>query len=88
MMRYLGLDLGTKTLGVAISDKTNTLAVPLKLISRILTLKLMSDLLVFRKIQLMKKTFLTLMIKTPALCHFLSYFLLSLTFHPLKLLIK
>jgi len=25
-MRYLGLDLGTKTLGVAISDKTNTLA--------------------------------------------------------------
>ena len=28
-MRYLGLDLGTKTLGVAISDKTNTLASPL-----------------------------------------------------------
>lgn len=25
-MRYLGLDLGTKTLGVAISDKTNTIA--------------------------------------------------------------
>lgn len=25
-MRYLGLDLGIKTLGVAISDKTNTLA--------------------------------------------------------------
>ena len=31
-MQYLGLDLGTKTLGVAISDKTNTLAVPLELI--------------------------------------------------------
>lgn len=29
-MRYLGLDLGTKTLGIAISDKTNTLASPLK----------------------------------------------------------
>ncbi len=32
MMRYLGLDLGTTTLGVSISDKTNTLASPLKLI--------------------------------------------------------
>ena len=31
-MRYLGLDLGTTTLGVSISDKTNTLASPLKLI--------------------------------------------------------
>lgn len=31
-MRYLGLDLGTTSLGVAISDKTNTLASPLKLI--------------------------------------------------------
>ncbi len=31
-MRYLGLDLGVKTLGVAISDKTNTLASPLTLI--------------------------------------------------------
>lgn len=31
-MRYLGLDLGTTTLGVAISDKTNTLATPLELI--------------------------------------------------------
>lgn len=31
-MRYLGLDLGTKTLGIAISDKTNTLACPLKTI--------------------------------------------------------
>ena len=29
-MRYLGLDLGTKTLGIAISDKTNTIANPLK----------------------------------------------------------
>ena len=29
-MRYLGLDLGTKTLGIAISDKTNFLASPLK----------------------------------------------------------
>ena len=28
-MRYLGLDLGTKTLGVAISDKTNSIASPL-----------------------------------------------------------
>ena len=27
-MRLLGLDLGTKTLGVAITDKTNTLASP------------------------------------------------------------
>lgn len=31
-MRYLGLDLGTKTLGVAITDKSNTLAVPYKTI--------------------------------------------------------
>ncbi len=31
-MRYLGLDLGTKTLGISISDKTNTLVSPLKLI--------------------------------------------------------
>ncbi len=31
-MRYLGLDLGTKSLGVAISDKTNTLASGLELI--------------------------------------------------------
>ena len=31
-MRYLGLDLGTTSLGVAISDKTNTLASPLTLI--------------------------------------------------------
>ena len=31
-MRYLGLDLGTTTLGIAISDKTNTLLSPLKLI--------------------------------------------------------
>ncbi len=29
-MRYLGLDLGTKTLGVAISDKTGKLATPYK----------------------------------------------------------
>ncbi len=29
-MRYLGLDLGTKTLGISISDKSNTLACPLK----------------------------------------------------------
>lgn len=27
-MRYLGLDLGTKTLGLAISDKTNTISSP------------------------------------------------------------
>ena len=31
-MRCLGLDLGTKTLGLAISDKTNTIATPLKVI--------------------------------------------------------
>lgn len=31
-MRYLGLDLGVTSLGVAISDKTNTLVSPLKLI--------------------------------------------------------
>ena len=31
-MRYLGLDLGTTTLGIAITDKTNTLVTPLKLI--------------------------------------------------------
>lgn len=31
-MRYLGLDLGITSLGVAISDKTNTLASPFKLI--------------------------------------------------------
>lgn len=28
-MRYLGLDLGTKTLGISISDKTNTISTPL-----------------------------------------------------------
>ena len=28
-MRYLGLDLGTKTLGVAVSDKTNNIASPI-----------------------------------------------------------
>ena len=31
-MRYLGLDLGTKTLGVAITDKTGVLARVLKVI--------------------------------------------------------
>lgn len=31
-MRYLGLDLGSKTLGVAISDTTNTIASSLKTI--------------------------------------------------------
>ena len=31
-MRYLGLDLGTKTLGIAISDTTLTIASPLKTI--------------------------------------------------------
>ncbi len=29
-MRYLGLDLGTKTLGIAISDKSGNIASPLK----------------------------------------------------------
>jgi len=27
-MRFLGLDLGTKTLGIAVSDRTNTIATP------------------------------------------------------------
>lgn len=31
-MRYLGLDLGTRTLGIAVSDVTNTIASPLKTI--------------------------------------------------------
>lgn len=31
-MRYIGLDLGTKTLGVAITDKTNTFTRTLKVI--------------------------------------------------------
>ena len=31
-MRYLGLDLGTKTCGVSISDKSNTIATPYKTI--------------------------------------------------------
>lgn len=31
-MRYLGLDLGTKTLGVSMTDKTNTLVSPFKVI--------------------------------------------------------
>ena len=31
-MRCLGLDLGTRTLGIAISDKTNFIASPLKTI--------------------------------------------------------
>lgn len=29
-MRYLGLDLGTKTLGIAITDKSNTISSPYK----------------------------------------------------------
>ena len=31
-MRYIGLDLGTKTIGVAISDATHTISSPLKTI--------------------------------------------------------
>jgi putative Holliday junction resolvase len=31
-MRILGMDLGTKTLGLAITDKSNTIASPLKVI--------------------------------------------------------
>ena len=31
-MRYLGLDLGTKTLGVALSDLTKTISSPVKII--------------------------------------------------------
>lgn len=30
--RYMGLDLGTKTLGIAISDRTNTIITPYKVI--------------------------------------------------------
>ena len=32
-MRYLGLDLGIKSLGIAVSDKTNSMATPLKVIN-------------------------------------------------------
>lgn len=32
-MRYLGLDLGTKTLGISMTDKTNTLVSPYKVLS-------------------------------------------------------
>lgn len=32
MNRYIGLDLGTTSLGISITDKTNTLVSPLKLI--------------------------------------------------------
>ena len=32
-MRVLGLDLGTKTLGIAISDINNTMALPLKVLN-------------------------------------------------------
>ena len=32
-MRYLGLDLGTTTLGVSISDETQTIASPLTVIT-------------------------------------------------------
>ena len=31
-MRYLGLDLGVKSLGISITDKTNTMAYPLKVL--------------------------------------------------------
>lgn len=31
-MRYLGLDLGTRTLGLAMSDKSNTIASPYKVL--------------------------------------------------------
>ena len=31
-MRYLGLDLGTKTLGISVSDKDNMMALPVKTI--------------------------------------------------------
>ena len=31
-MRYIGLDLGTKTLGIALSDATKTIASPVKII--------------------------------------------------------
>lgn len=31
-MRYLGLDLGTTSLGIAVTDKTNTITTPLKVL--------------------------------------------------------
>ena len=31
-MRYLGLDLGTKTLGLAVTDKLNSIAHPFKVL--------------------------------------------------------
>lgn len=31
-MRYLGLDLGTKTLGISVSDKTGTIAIPVTIL--------------------------------------------------------
>lgn len=31
-MRYLGLDLGTKTLGISVSDKTGTIATPVTIL--------------------------------------------------------
>ena len=32
-MRYLGMDLGTTTLGLSVSDKTNVISTPLKVIN-------------------------------------------------------
>ena len=43
-MSYLGLDLGTKTLGLAISDKTNTIAQPYKVIRYQTTEQLIKEL--------------------------------------------
>lgn len=44
-MRYLGLDLGSKTLGLAISDKTGTIATEYKVLRYTDTEALISELL-------------------------------------------
>ncbi len=45
-MRYLGMDLGTKTLGLAISDKTRTISSPYKLLKYQDVTKLIEEVLI------------------------------------------
>ncbi len=45
-MRYLGMDLGTKTLGLAISDKTGTISSPYKLLKYQDVTKLIEEVLI------------------------------------------
>lgn len=45
-MKYLGLDLGTKTLGLAITDKNGTVAVPFKVLRYDNIEKLIDELLI------------------------------------------